>query len=661
MTTLLFGAQWVHLAQCVLLTGAFFLMLLAGRPATDFMRHWEQRVLCWARWYVVVALASGAVVLAAEAGLFEGRPEAALEPRAIWHAMLETRAGFLWTARHGLLIVLAAFLFLDGDVSARQDWIAARGEAFLLAALTLVLLGSSGHVAASSESPWPQAIDMAHLLGAGVWVGGLPPLALLLYGASRNAAAPDPYAVRTMQRFSRVALITVLILSGSGIASAWLLVGSVAGLVGTTHGCLLLAKFAVLVLALLLAAASRAMLPALSSATAARSSAAARRMALFIAIEAGLVLVVLGLATAMTVTTPALHDDPVWPWPVRISLDALPEVPVLQRLAQLPIASVLAVSGLTILAVAFLVRRRPIPLFATLFALAASGAAIGLQPLMVQAYPTSFVRSPLSYTAGSIAEGMAVYQAHCASCHGTPTPDRATPRGWGSAVDLLASETARRSAGDLFWLITHGRPDRGMPEFGSRLQEAQRWHVINFLRALAMSGFYSSGTSRIGAVVQPNNVWLAAPDVTISVGPLTPITLRELRGRRMVLLVLYELPGSRTRMTELARQYGTLSVLGAEVVAVPPQSSPEAIAELGEKPPVLFPVVTDGNEEIAAAYRLFAPGAAHAEFLIDRQGYIRAIWRSDQTGLPDADAVQAQVERLNEEKSPPALPDDHVH
>jgi putative copper resistance protein D len=280
---------------------------------------------------------------------------------------------------------------------------------------------------------------------------------------------------------------------------------------------------------------------------------------------------------------------------------------------------------------------------------------------MVQAYPTSFVRSPLSFTAGSIAEGMAVYQAHCASCHGTPARDRAAQGGWGSAVDLLASETARRSAGDLFWLIAHGRPNRGMPEFGSRLQEAQRWHVINFLRALAMSGFYPSGTSRIGAAVQANNAWLAAPDVTVSVGPLTPTTLRELRGKRMVLLVLYDLPGSRARMTELARQYGTLSVLGVEIVAAAPRSSPNAIADLGEKPPVLFPVVTDGNEEIAAAYRLFAPGAAHAEFLIDRQGYIRAIWRSDQTGMPDADAVQAQVERLNEEKSPPALPDDHVH
>ena len=240
---------------------------------------------------MVVALASGVTVLATQTALFEGRPEAALEARAIWHAMLDTRPGFIWMVRHGLLIVLAAFLFLDGDVTARQNWIAARGEAFLLAALALVLLGSSGHLAAISESPWPQAIDMVHLLGAGIWVGGLPPLALLLYGASQRGATPDPYAVRTMQRFSRVALVTVLILAGSGIASAWLLVGGAAGLVGTTHGHLLLAKFAVLVPALLLAAASRAMLPALSSPTAARPSATARRMALFIAIEAGLVLV----------------------------------------------------------------------------------------------------------------------------------------------------------------------------------------------------------------------------------------------------------------------------------------------------------------------------------------------------------------------------------
>ena len=654
MTTLLFGAQWVNLAQSVLLMGAFFLLLLAGRPATDFMRRWEQRVLSSARWFVVVALASGVTVLATRTALFEGRPEAALDPRAIWHAMLNTRPGFIWMVRHGLLIVLAAFLLLDGDVNTRQNWIAARGETFLLAALALVLLGSSGHLAAISESPWPQAVDMVHLFGAGIWAGGLPLLALLLYGASQQGATPDPYAVRTMQRFSRVALVTVLILVGSGIASAWLLVGGVAGLVGTTHGRLLLAKFTVLVSALLLAAASRAVLPTLSS-PAARPSATARRMAVFIAIEAGLVLVLLGLATAMTETTPARHDNPVWPWPVRISLDNLPDVSALQRLLQLPIEFALVGSGLTLLAIVFLVRRRPILLSGTLFVVVAGGAAIGLQPLMIEAYPTSFTRPPLSYTAGSIAEGMAVYQAHCAACHGTPAADREVPRG--STLDLLGPRTAPRSAGDLFWLITNGRPDRGMPEFGSLLGEAQRWHVINFLRALGTT----TDQRRVGAVVELDHAWLAAPDFTISVGPLTPRTLSDYRAKRILLLVLYDLPRSRARMTELARQYGTLSVLGVEVVAVPPQSSPEAIAELGQSPPVLFPVLTDGNEDITAAYRLFAPGGAHAELLIDRQGYIRAIWGSNQTDMPEAEAVQAQVERLNDEKSPPPLPDDHVH
>jgi putative copper export protein/mono/diheme cytochrome c family protein/peroxiredoxin len=655
MTALLLVALGVHLAACVLVTGAFFVLLLAGPPPISTMRRWEHRVLSGARWLVLVALGSGVIWLVVLTALFEGRPEAALEARAIRHAMLDTWPGLVWTVRHGLLIVLAAFLLTGGDVSTRRNWIAARGEAFVLAALALILLGGSSHAAAISESPWPLAIDMVHLLGAGIWVGGLPPLALLLYAASRYAATPDPYAVRTMQRFSRVALVTVLVLAGSGIATALLLVESVAGLVGTAHGHLLLAKLAVLVPALLLAAANRALLPALSGPNEAKPSATARRMALFIALEAGLVLVLLGLAAAMTLTTPATHGDPVWPWPVRLSLDALLDVPVIQNLVQLRSELVLAGLGLALLASAFFARRRRALLIGSAFLLVAGGAAIGLPPLLVEAYPTSYARSPVTYHAGSIAEGMAVYQAHCASCHGTPTLGREAPSG--SAVDLRARLTARRFAGELFWLITHGSPERRMPEFGSRLGEAQRWHVINFLRAFGAA----SDPHRIGPEVEPDRAWLTAPDFTISVGPLTPRTLRDYRGQRMVLLVLYDLPQSGTRMAELARRYGVLSVLGMEVVAVPPRASPKAIAELGASPPVLFPVVTDGNEDIVAAYRLFTPGDAHAELLIDRQGYIRAIWRSDQTGMPDAAAVQAQVERLNEEKAPPPLPDDHVH
>lgn len=651
MTALLFAALWMHLAACVLLTGAFSLLLLAGPPPTPGLRRWEQHVLSLSQWLVAAALVSGIVWLAARTAQFEGRPGAALEVPAIWHAMLDTWPGRVWMVRHGLLVILAAFLLLGGDVSARRDWIAARAQAFLLAALALTFLAGSGHAAAISESPWPKTIDMLHLLGAGIWVGGLPPLALLLYDASRGGATPDLYALRAMQRFSRVALVTVLVLAGSGIATAWLLVGGVAGLVGTAHGHLLLAKLAVLVPALLLAAANRALLPALSGSKEGKPSAIARRMALFIALEAALVLVLLGLAAAMTVTTPGVHGEPVWPWPFRLSLDALPDSPSVQ----LPVAFVLAGLGIALLAIVVRMRRRPVLMMGTTLILVAGGALIGLPPLMVEAYPTSFARPSITYHAGSIASGMALYKTHCESCHGALTASREEPGQ--SAGGLLAPQTMRRSAGELFWLITHGRTERGMPEFGSRLNEAERWHLINFLRAMGTA----ADPRRIGTKVDVGNAWLAAPDFTITVGPLTPKALRDYRGQRMVLLVLYDLPDSRARMTELARHYGVLSVLGVEVVAVPSRASPNAIAELGASPPVLFPVVTDGNEDIAGAYRLFAPGAAHVELLIDRQGYIRAIWRSDKSGMPDATEVQAQVERLNEEKAPPPLPDDHVH
>jgi putative copper resistance protein D len=194
-----------------------------------------------------------------------------------------------------------------------------------------------------------------------------------------------------------------------------------------------------------------------------------------------------------------------------------------------------------------------------------------------------------------------------------------------------------------------------MPEFGSHLGEPERWNVINFLRVLGAA----NDSRRIGGQVD-SPAWLVAPDFTISVGPLAPGALRDYRARRMVLLVLYTLPGSRGRLTELARSYTVLSVIGVEVIAVSTLDASDAIRELSSSPPVLFPVVTDGNADIVATYGLFAPGP-HAELLIDRQGYIRAIWRADPAGMPRASEVQGQVEKLNEEKSPPPFPDDHVH
>ena len=120
------------------------------------------------------------------------------------------------------------------------------------------------------------------------------------------------------------------------------------------------------------------------------------------------------------------------------------------------------------------------------------------------------------------------------------------------------------------------------------------------------------------------------------------------------------MPVSSNGTAQLAENQSALSSLGVEVIAVPRDADPDALRKLGEGSRILYPVVTDGAEDIVSAYGLVGD-SAHAEFLIDRQGYIRAIWRGGADRPPDVAAVQAQVERLNAEKSPPPFPDDHVH
>jgi putative copper export protein/mono/diheme cytochrome c family protein/peroxiredoxin len=640
---LLLGALWFHLASSVLLVGAFFMPLLAGPPRSPTARRWDETVVAWSRVLVLVAIGTGIVWLLLRTAGFENRPAAALEPRAVWHAVVDTRPGLVWLARHGLLVVLAAFLAMRAIVADPWNWIAARGEALALAALALVLMSASSHAAAiTTGTARAVAIDATHLLATGIWLGALGPLALLLRAATRGTGADArPYAELAAHRFSRAALVAMSLLMVSGLMNALAQIDTVAALIGTRHGRLLLAKLAVLAPILGLAIANRTrILPALSGG----GERPMGRLAVFVGVEAILAFVLLALAAAMTLTTPARHDVPVWPFPFRLSLDILTDQPGARWRALL--GGQLAVVGLVVLLASFRVNRSRAPMRAGALVLVATGIGVGLPPLVVDAYPTAYRRPPSTYHAASIASGMTVYREHCAGCHGTLGDEGGT-----SAPQPLTSlPIARRHAGELFWLVTHGIPLRGMPAFEGRLSEAWRWDAVNFIRALGAA----ESSKILGAEVELDRPWLVAPDFTISVGPLPPGALRDYRGRRMVLLVLYTLPGSRTRLNELARSYDVLWVTGVEVIAVPTHTATGALAELGSAPPVLFPVVTDGERAIVETYGMFAPGP-HAEFLIDRQGYIRAIWRQEMGG------VQAQVERLNDEKEVPAFPDDHVH
>src|SRR6266705_1721961 len=349
---------------------------------------------------------------------------------------------------------------------------------------------------------------------------------------------------------------------------------------------------------------------------------AMRRLSGFVVAEACLALAILGVVAALGVTPPARHDAPVWPFAIRLSTTALEGASAAATRAL--IGSQIAALGLAGLVAAATLRSRMLPLGALGLAALGAGAGLALPPLAIDAYPTTYLRPSVPYQATSIASGAALYHESCVACHGARGAGdgpggRALPR---PPADLRAAHTAQHTAGDLFWWLTNGIPAAGMPGFGARLTEEQRWDVINFLRALS-AGYAARG---MGSTVEPDRRWLVAPDFTFAVGPTPARALSGYRGR-VVLVVLYRLPPSRPRMSQLAGREGTLAALGVEVIAVPTDAAPDAIRRLGAEPRVLFPIVTEGAAAIVSAYRLFA-ASPHAEFLIDCQDYIRAIAQS---------------------------------
>jgi len=652
------AARWVHLASAILLVGAATMILLAGRSDRPTARRWEQRVLAGSRWLSLVALASGVVVLAAQTALFEGRAGAAFELSSIARVLIETQAGAVWLVRFGLLALLAALLWSRLSVEGSLDWRAARGEALLLGAIALVPVAAAGHAAAvEPETARAIALDALHVLGAGVWVGGLLPLALLLRAAAgERGADARPYAVLAARRFSRVALGVVLVLLATGTLLAIANVGNVAGLVGTTYGRLLVAKLVLVLAALALAGVNRAIhLGQLAGDGPTVGRPAMRRLATFVAGEGVIALAILGLVATLSVTPPARHEAPTWPFATRLSFAVLEGAPGAS--ARVFVGSQVAVLGLVGLAAGLALRGRQLPLVAGALVVLGAGVGLALPPLAVDAYPTTYLRPSVPYQATSIASGAALYREHCAACHGAggagdgPAGLR-LPR---PPADLRAPHTALHTAGDLFWWLSNGIPTAGMPAFSRELSEEQRWDLVNFLRALS-SGYAARAMPATIALDRP---WLVAPDFTFTVGPTSPRSLREYRGRRTVLLVFYDLARARPRLAEIAGRDGTLALLGVEVIAVPLHDARDAIRRIGREPRVLFSIVTEGAEPIVAAYRLFA-AAPHVEFLIDRQGYIRAVTRgSGEAG--DLDRTIAEVQRLNDEKAPPAAPEEHVH
>jgi mono/diheme cytochrome c family protein len=140
----------------------------------------------------------------------------------------------------------------------------------------------------------------------------------------------------------------------------------------------------------------------------------------------------------------------------------------------------------TLLIDAGLARRRARALaWVAALALAALAPWPASSLLLTDAQATSFHRSPTGFDSRSIAKGLALYQARCASCHGADGdgegPLAAGQRVWPPRLDGPLS--GRRAEGELFGTVMAGRHDRHgtrtMPGFAGGLDDADAWALVD--------------------------------------------------------------------------------------------------------------------------------------------------------------------------------------
>lgn len=646
MTVLGVLARWIHLASTMLVFGTAVVCLLAGRPSKPSARAWEQRVLRFQAWCLGLALAVGVVLVVAQITAIEGYASAALDPDAVGRALVSTRFGAVWLVRHGVLLALAWLTWARLGEETEADRLAQRLQSAILGGVVLGAGAWAGHSA--EVEPWPLAtamIDALHRLATGVWFGGLLPLALLLRTAARpEGADARPYAVLAARRFSTLGLGAMVLIALSGTWNAWTQLRTVGALVGTPYGRALLVKLWLVAAVVAVAAVNRRwLIPALAGDGDRIGRPAMRQLARLVGIEGALGLGILGLVAWLAITPPGRHVPPTWPLPFRLSYGATADRPGVA--ARIGWGGATALVGLAGLVTAGRLPRRRLVSAAAIASLALGGF-IALPPLVVAAYPTTYRVPPIPYQVQSIATGAMIYGARCLPCH---TAD---------ANDLLSDRTARHTAGDLFWWLTAGVPGTRMPAFGDQLSDEQRWDLVTLLRARAAG----AAAQRLGASVEPPTI--VAPDFQYAVGPTPPHSLRDDRGQKITLLVLFTLPESRPRLRQLAQVYDTLARMGVEVIAVSTRAEPDILRRLGADPLVVYPVVTDGARDLVRSYQMFAPGPPapkHLEFLIDRQGYLRARMSGFPGELPGLGALLTQIQGLNLEPQTVESAEDHLH
>jgi copper resistance protein D len=307
----------VHLAAILLLTGVFAFRCFVAAPAfraksgTDL--EGGLRRLAWAVWaalaFAVISGAAWLVLLAGEIG--DVPPVEALSDGFAWTGLMQTTFGRTWMVRLGMAAALMLLLLVPSAMSsptkARGTFNIDLAGALLAAALT-ASLAWTGHAASMEgiDGAIHLASDALHLVAAGVWLGALWPLAILL-GAARRAGDPLSAAIadQATRRFSILGIVSVAVILVTGLVNTWEILGTAAFSIGTDYNRLLLAKIGLFLAMVAIAAVNRLRVTPLLSG--ARRDHAMRQLRWNSLSETGLGLLILVIVAILGRMTPHVH------------------------------------------------------------------------------------------------------------------------------------------------------------------------------------------------------------------------------------------------------------------------------------------------------------------------------------------------------------------
>ena len=318
MTDPIVYVRFVHFAATIAATGVVFFVVLvfepAARGAADSGRVFKAlrtplAAIAWGG--LALSIASGAAWLVANAVSMSGEPIAdAASVHVLWTVLSQTTFGIGWLIRLVLACGLAAaFMRL---LTARADqplWLEA-----MAVAMAVAFVGSlawAGHAIGGQgvEGALHPAADALHLIAAAAWLGTLVPLALLLGMSTNDLAALAAMRAATL-RFSTLGLLAVGTLLVTGVVNTWYLVGSIAALLGSDYGRLVVLKIALFLFMVAVAAVNRLRLtPKLvEHRSSAAVESARRQLRRNATIEASLGAAVIAVVAVLGVLPPASHD-----------------------------------------------------------------------------------------------------------------------------------------------------------------------------------------------------------------------------------------------------------------------------------------------------------------------------------------------------------------